>query len=85
MAPGEALFELLGGLNITDRAGPDGGSVLQLLVEAIKDAVLLLAGEAAAAGRRSRSRASSFRLSEIGDSLEKAFRVVLGGFRSPRH
>ena len=39
----------------------------------------LLAGEAAAAGRRSRSRASSFRLSEIGDSLEKAFRVRKDG------
>ena len=42
--PGEALFELLGGLNITDRVGPSGVTVLQELVAAIKDAVLLLAG-----------------------------------------
>jgi hypothetical protein len=74
--PGEALFEMFASLRIVEEGALNSK---QMLLDVIKDAVLLLAGEAAAAGRRSRSKASSYRLSEIGDCLDKAFRVRRDG------
>lgn len=72
--PAEKLFEMLAALRITDDF-QGGANTLQVIIDVMKDAVLLLAGEAAALGRRSRSSASSYHLSDIGDALEKAFRV----------
>ena len=74
--PGDALFEMLASLRIVEEGAVN---TKQMILDVIKDAVLLLAGEAAASGRRSRSKASSYRLSDIGDSLDKAFRVRRDG------
>ena len=71
--PCEAFFDMLAELRVVE--GEGSKNTVRMLVEVMTDAVVLLAGEAAAVGRKSRSRASSFRLSEVSDALEKAFRM----------
>ena len=71
--PCEAFFDMLAELRVVE--GEGSKNTVRMLVEVMTDAVALLAGEAAVAGRKSRSRASSFRLSEVSDALEKAFRM----------
>ena len=71
--PCEAFFDMLAELRVVE--GEGSKNTVGMLVEVMRDAVSLLAGEAAVAGRKSRSRASSFRLSEVSDALEKAFRM----------
>ena len=70
--PGERLFELLASLKITEQT-------LEMIKSIATDAASLLAGEAAAIGRRSRSRASGYRINELAEALELAFRARRDG------
>ncbi len=70
--PGERLFELLASLKITEQT-------LEMIKSIATDATSLLAGEAAAVGRRSRSRASGYRIDELAEALELAFRARRDG------
>ena len=76
--PGERLFELLASLKITEQT-------LEMIKSIATDAASLLAGEAAAVGQRSRSRASGYRINELAEALELAFRARreghVGSFR----
>ena len=87
------FFDMLASLRITDeptiavRGGDGGGdgdgasktSSARLLTGVMRDAALLLAGEAASGGGAFKSRPSSFRLTEVADALEKAFAVRKSG------
>ena len=91
------FFDVLASLRITDEptiavgggdsagAGASKVSSVQLLTGVMRDAALLLASEAASGGGAFKSRASSFRLTEVADALEKAFAVrkseQMGAFR----
>ena len=75
--PGEAFFELLASLNVYE-AGEHGDTKAKLL-EVMRDAVTLLASDAASLGARSKSRASAYRLQEIADAIEKAFEMRRDG------
>ena len=76
--PGEWLFELLASLKITEQT-------LEMIKSIAQDAASLLAGEAAAVGQRSRARASGYRINELAEALELAFRARreghVGSFR----
>ena len=71
------FFDMLLSLKISDQ-GEKGGSV-KLLTDLMRSAVLLLSGEAAAVGQKSKSKASSFKLQEVADALDKAFTIKKDG------
>ena len=47
-----------------------------MLLEVMKDASELLAGEAAAAGKKTRARSSAMRLSSVAEALRLAFSTL---------
>jgi len=76
----EHFFAMLSALKITDHASDlKGGGTVKMLTDLARCACVLLAGEAAGVGQKSKATAKSFRLTEVADALDKAFALRKNG------